>query len=52
MTNTLISLGYNVVGFEDDDFSAANYTAQGPYIRFRVKFDQQSISEAAKWIIN
>jgi hypothetical protein len=50
ITNTWISLGYNVVGFEDDDFSTANYTAQGAYIRFRIKFDQHSVREAAKWI--
>ena len=50
MTNTWISLGYNLVGFEDDDFDSAHYTAQGAYMRFRVKFDQQSVREAAKWI--
>jgi len=50
VTNTWISLGYNVFGFEDDDFSDANYTAKGIYIRFRVKFDQQSVREAAAWL--
>ncbi len=50
MTNTWISAGYNLAGFEDDDFSAANYTAQGPFVRFRVKFDQQSVREAAEWL--
>ena len=50
MTNTWVSAGYNVTGFEDDDFSSANYTAQGPFIRFRVKFDQQSVREAAEWL--
>jgi hypothetical protein len=50
MTNTWVSLGYNVVGFEDDDFDAANYTAQGAYMRFRMKFDQQSVREAAEWL--
>ncbi len=50
MTNAWVSLGYNVVGFEDKDFSDANYTAAGPYLRFRVKFDQQSVREAAAWL--
>jgi len=44
--NTWLSLGYNFVGFSDKDFSAANYTAQGPYFRFRFKFDQNSVKEA------
>ncbi len=50
MTNTWVSLGYNLVGFEDEDFSDANYTAEGAYLRFRAKFDQQSVREAADWI--
>lgn len=50
MANTWISVGYNVAGFEDDDFSAASYTAAGPYVKFRVKFDQQSVQEAVAWL--
>ena len=50
MTNAWVSAGYNLVGFEDDDFSDANYTAEGPYVRFRMKFDQQSVKEAAEWL--
>lgn len=50
MTNTWVSLGYNLLGFEDEDFSDANYTAEGAYLRFRAKFDQQSVREAAEWI--
>lgn len=50
MKNTWISIGYNLFGFEDEDFSAAHYTAQGPFIRFRVKFDQQTVREAAEWM--
>mgnify|MGYP001823532394 CR=1 FL=1 len=30
--------------------AAANYTAEGAYLRFRAKFDQQSVREAAEWI--
>ena len=44
------SLGYNAWGFSDKDFSAADYTAQGPYIRFRMKFDQQTVKDAAGWL--
>ncbi|HJV35332.1 OmpA family protein [Geomonas sp.] len=48
MENAWLSLGYNVAGFYDKDFSAANFTAQGPYVRFRFKFDQNSVKEAMK----
>lgn len=41
--NMWVSLGYNFTGFEDRDFSAARYTAQGAFVRFRVKFDQDTI---------
>ncbi|HTP66214.1 MAG TPA: hypothetical protein VMJ66_12560, partial [Geobacteraceae bacterium] len=44
--NAWVSVGYNLVGFTDKDFSAGNYTAQGPYFRFRFKFDQNSVKEA------
>ena len=50
MTNTWISLGYNIVGFEDEDFSAGNYTAEGAYMRFRGKLDQQTVKDAVEWI--
>ena len=46
MENAWISLGYNLVGFSEKDFSATEYTAQGPYLNFRFKFDQQSVREA------
>ena len=48
--NSWVSLGYNVWGFTDKDFSAADYTAQGPYVRFRMKFDQQSVKDGMKWL--
>lgn len=40
MQNLWVSLGYNFVGFRDADFSAGRYTAQGPYVWFRLKADQ------------
>jgi uncharacterized repeat protein (TIGR01451 family) len=47
--NTWISLGYNLTGFSDEDFSAADFTAQGPYVKFRLKFDQQSVKQMVDW---
>jgi uncharacterized repeat protein (TIGR01451 family) len=38
--NAWISFGYNLRGFSDRDFDAAHYTAQGPYLTLRFKFDQ------------
>ncbi|WP_417621525.1 hypothetical protein [Parasphingorhabdus sp.] len=40
--NGYISVGYNVVGFEDRDFEESRYTRDGPYITFRLKFDQET----------
>ncbi|GFO67213.1 hypothetical protein GMLC_07920 [Geomonas limicola] len=48
--NAWLSLGYNFTGFTDKDFSQADYTAQGPYLRFRFKFDQNSVKDAVKWL--
>ncbi len=45
MENIWLSLGYNFVGFEDRDFASARTTSQGIYLRFRIKFDQQSLKE-------
>ena len=38
-----VSVGYNFTGFRDPDFVAAEYTAQGPYLKLRMKFDQSSV---------
>ena len=43
--NTWISVGYNFIGFEDEDFSRSNYTAQGPFVQFRLKIDQQTVKD-------
>lgn len=40
--NVWVSLGWNVAGFEDDDFEAARYKEEGPYIKLRAKFDQNT----------
>ncbi|MXP09118.1 isopeptide-forming domain-containing fimbrial protein [Pseudoblastomonas halimionae] len=37
--NVLVSVGYNVKGFRDRDFSAARYTDDGVYAAVRMKLD-------------
>jgi hypothetical protein len=46
--NFWVSLGYNFVGFYDQDFTAAAYARKGVYMRFRFKFDQNSLEEMLK----
>ena len=41
--DTWISLGWNLEGFEDEDFEAAEYTREGPYVKVRIKFDETSL---------
>ena len=45
MQNMWVSLGYNFIGFEDDDFVGADYTAKGPFLKLRMKFDQDLLSK-------
>jgi uncharacterized repeat protein (TIGR01451 family) len=40
--NVWISAGYNVEGFKDRDFEAAEYARKGAYLQLRVKFDQDT----------
>ncbi len=42
--NVWISAGYNVQGFKDNDFEAAEYARKGAYLQLRVKFDQNTAS--------
>ncbi len=42
--NAHITLGYNFVGFEDRDFEESRYTRSGPFLAFKLKFDQQSLA--------
>jgi uncharacterized repeat protein (TIGR01451 family) len=49
-TNVWIGVGFNASGYEDRDFSAASHTAWGPWVRMRLKFDQESVREAAAWL--
>ncbi|HEX6637114.1 MAG TPA: OmpA family protein, partial [Steroidobacteraceae bacterium] len=43
--NVWISVGYNFAGFRDDDFSASRHTAQGPYLKVRIKADQDTFKD-------
>ena len=46
--NFWLSMGYNFVGFYDQDFTAAEYTRAGTYIRFRFKYDQNNLADMLK----
>ena len=41
-TNTLLTVGYNVKGFRDADFSDARHTDAGIYASVKVKFDSST----------
>ncbi|MDH5301527.1 MAG: hypothetical protein OEW58_09220 [Gammaproteobacteria bacterium] len=40
-----LSTGYNFSGFVDKDYSRNNVTRAGPYIQFRMNFDQHSVRQ-------
>ena len=48
--NVWISAGYNLEGFVDHDFEAAEYSRQGVYIKLRFKFDQSTARELLRRI--
>jgi len=45
--NAQVRLGYNLLGFRDEDFSLQNYHQQGAYLQFTMKFDQESLKKTA-----
>jgi uncharacterized repeat protein (TIGR01451 family) len=45
-TNLWVSAGYNLFGYRDADLSGADYTAKGPYVRLRYKFDEGLLESA------
>jgi hypothetical protein len=50
-TNLWVSAGYNFSGYRDADLAGADYTAKGPYVRLRYKFDEallESVAPAAE----
>jgi uncharacterized repeat protein (TIGR01451 family) len=46
--NLWVSAGYNVTGYRDADMAGADYTAKGPYVRLRYKFDEDTLAPVAK----
>ncbi|QJR10735.1 hypothetical protein DSM104443_01804 [Usitatibacter rugosus] len=46
-TNFWVSAGYNFMGYKDADLSGADYTAKGPFVRVRYKFDEQVLEAFA-----
>ena len=47
--NLWLSIGYNVEGFSDDDFSLANYTASGVFAKIRFSFDHLTARQTMAW---
>lgn len=45
--NMWVTLGYNLEGFDDEDFAQARYTAAGPFLRFTFKADQHFLKNIA-----
>jgi hypothetical protein len=43
--NMWVSIGYNFQGFRDKDFEASRYTAQGPFLKLRIKADQDTFKD-------
>jgi|GEM_PF-2460779 len=43
--NLWLSVGYNIEGFTDGDFDAADYTVEGPWLKLRFKYDQNSFRD-------
>lgn len=48
--NVWLSLGYNFSGFSDDDFSASEYTAEGVFLKYRMKFDQDTAEDLMSYM--
>jgi hypothetical protein len=42
--NLWLSAGYNIAGFTDRDLTGNEYTAKGPYLRLRAKFNENFFS--------
>jgi len=49
MKNMWVQAGYNFSGYKDSDFSRQDWTAQGPFISFKYKFDQQTVKDLLQW---
>lgn len=42
-TNVWVAVGYNVLGFRDNDFAGAAYRARGVYLTVRAKLDEDAL---------
>lgn len=49
--NIWLSFGWNIEGFVDEDFEGAEYTREGPFLKLRIKFDQDDASGLLNRII-
>ena len=49
MRNVWLSLGYNFSGYTDSEFSRSEFTARGPFVRVRVKADQETVRGLLGW---
>ena len=49
--NVWLSAGYNFDGLIDDDFAASEYAREGPYIKLRMKFDEETIEDALQQVL-
>ena len=45
--NMWVTVGYNIAGFHDKDFTSARYTAEGPYLQVSIKADQHALRNIA-----
>jgi uncharacterized repeat protein (TIGR01451 family) len=46
--NSWVSIGYNVTGFRDRDFSGAQATVKGPWVTLRMKFNEENLGLAKR----
>ncbi|MCX7283472.1 MAG: hypothetical protein NTX28_05400 [Novosphingobium sp.] len=42
--DTMITIGYNITGYRDPDFTSARQTAKGVFVAMRMKFDSNSLA--------
>ncbi len=49
--NVWLSVGYNFAGFYDSEFSRSEYTTKGPFVRVRIKADQETVRQLLGWSV-
>ncbi|MFH1864927.1 MAG: hypothetical protein ABIK85_03515 [Candidatus Eisenbacteria bacterium] len=45
--NAWLGVGYSFTGFEDQDFAESGHSERGPFVRLRIKFDQETARDLA-----